>query len=72
MGEEFGKESTDIRQSAILIFSPICIAGLATKNKEEKYSSRKGNSRINYKYWSAKVIGSPEKANGGETRKCLT
>lgn len=50
MGEEFGKESTDIRQSAILVFSPISIAELATKNKEEKYSSHKGNSRINYKY----------------------
>lgn len=53
--------------------------------KEGKYSSHvgstlkgdwqhpQGDSRINYKYWLAKVVGSPETADGGgATRKCLT
>lgn len=60
----------------LFYFSSICIIGLATGNKEEKYNSHvggtlKGNSRINYKCWSDKVTGSPETANGA-TRKCLT
>lgn len=36
---EVCKDSTDTRQSTILIFSSICIAGLATENMGEKYSS---------------------------------
>lgn len=78
MGEqEFGKDSTDTRQSGILIFiSIICLAGLPTTNKEEKYSSHVGstleeNIRIIYKDWSAMVRGSPEIANSGATKKCL-
>lgn len=77
MGEQSDKGSTNTRQSAILIFRFIRIAGLATENKEEKCSSHvgsilEGDSRVNYKYWSAKVMDSPETANGGATRKCLT
>lgn len=77
MGEQSDKGSTDTSQRAILIFSSISIAGLATENKEEKYSSHVGStlerdSSVNYKYWLAKFIGSPETANGGATRKCLT
>lgn len=75
-GTGFGKDSTDTRQSAILIFISICVAGCATTNKEEKYSSYVGstleeNIRINYKVWSAKVRGSPEIATSGATKKCL-
>lgn len=72
----FGKDGTDTRQSAILIFISICVAVRTTTNKEEKYSSYAGstleeNIRINYKVWSAKVRGSPEIAASGATKKCL-
>jgi len=51
---KFGKDSIDIKQSAILIFISICLAGLTTTNKKEKHSSHVGstlkeNIRVNYK-----------------------